>query len=289
MMLPRRALVLGGLTAMAGCSVGEDLGSPDPGSARRPFRRSPPSGAPEPPPTLAPYAPWQPDTGEVQPQAKVAAARAVESLGSELGRLTRVVYPQYGGLLPDRACVMVLARQEWVSDGALRGRDVTVDVRLDRRAGAWQVDALRVYSRRGRGASDDSPPLLRARGLEVPGAAAADLDAGRVAPELRRLLRTLGREHGLSVSVFASGHPYEVFGSGGPSNHAFGRAVDIWAIDGRPVVSMAPDDPTLLRVLRRARELGSDEVGGPVDPDGPGGVHFANALHRDHVHIGFEG
>lgn len=52
---------------------------------------------------------------------------------------------------------------------------------------------------------------------------------------------------------------------------------------------MAPDDPALVRVLRLARELGSDEVGGPLDPDGPGGVHFANALHRDHVHIGIDG
>lgn len=273
---------------MAGCGVRGD--GPVPGAApnRGPLRLTSPSGAPKPVPTLAPYVPWQPDAGEVQPRAKVAAARAVEALGRESGRLTRVVYPQFGGLLPDRACVMVVARQEWMSGGALRGSDVTVDVRLDRRAGTWRVDAMRVHSRRTSGASPDGAQLLRARGLEIPGAAAADVEAGRVSPRLRLLLRNLAREHRLSVSVFASGHPYEVFGTDGPSNHTYGRAVDIWAVDGRPVVSMAPGDQVLVRVLRRARELGSDEVGGPVDLDGPGGVHFANALHHDHIHIGLD-
>jgi hypothetical protein len=273
--------------SMAGCSVREDVPVPVE-TTRGPLRRSSPTSAPDPAPTLAPYVPWQPATGEVQPQAKVAAARAVEALGSGSGRLTRVVYPQYGGLLPDMACVMVVARQEWMSDGAPRGRDVTVDVRLRRRAGAWRVDAMRPYPRRSSGAPRSGAPRLRARGLEIPGAAAADVEAGRVTPELRLLLRTLAREHRLSVSVFVSGHPYEVFGTDGPSNHSFGRAVDIWAVDGRPVAGMAADDPALVRILRRARELGSDEVGGPADLDGPGGVHFANALHRDHVHIGFD-
>ena len=271
---------------MAGCSLREDVPVPV-DTTRGSLRRSSPTSAPAPAPTFAPYVPWQPGAGEVQPQAKVAAARAVEALGSGSGRLTRVVYPQYGGLLPDMACVMVVARQEWMSDGAPRGRDMTVDVRL-RRAGAWRVDAMRPYPRRSSGAPRSGAPRLRARGLEVPGAAATDVEAGRVTPELRLLLRTLAREHRLSVSVFVSGHPYEVFGTDSPSNHSFGRAVDIWAVDGRPVAGMAPDDPALVRVLRRARELGSDEIGGPADLDGPGGVHFANALHRDHVHIGFD-
>lgn len=51
---------------------------------------------------------------------------------------------------------------------------------------------------------------------------------------------------------------------------------------------MAKDEPFLLDFLAAVRASGSDETGGPVDPDGPGGDHFADDLHRDHVHLGYE-
>jgi hypothetical protein len=177
---------------------------------------------------------------EVRPQAQVAAARAVEARGSESGRLTRVVCPEYGGPLADGACLMVVARQESMAEGALRVRAVTVDVRLDRRAETWRVDVMRLYFQDSSHAPRNGAARLQGPALELPGATRSG-------------------------------------------------AVDIWAVDGRPVAKHGSRRPGARHGLRPARELGSDEVGGPVDLDGSGGVHFANDLHRDHVHSGFDG
>ncbi|MFD7834155.1 hypothetical protein [Streptomyces sp. NPDC059761] len=43
----------------------------------------------------------------------------------------------------------------------------------------------------------------------------------------------------MSVSVVRSGHPLNVFGTGRPSDHPVGRAFDVWAVDGHPVVDPA--------------------------------------------------
>lgn len=48
-----------------------------------------------------------------------------------------------------------------------------------------------------------------------------------------------------------------MFGTNRTSNHTRGRAVDIWAINRRPVVTMGTDDQTLLRFLEAARDVGS--------------------------------
>jgi hypothetical protein len=293
----RRVVLLGGAAMLSGCAA-QETGRPSATPSTTPSTATPPvakeslSGAPSGTPTpSAPVRarPWRPGPAEVRPEAKVAACRAVERLGQERGRRTTVVYPQYGGLLTSSACVMVLADQEWDEEGSLRRRELTVDVRLRQRARAWSVVSTREHADSCR-----RPPtgmaaaLLSEPRLDIRGVAAADLAAGRVDPLVERALLRLGRDHHLSVSVFATGHPWEVFGTTGMSNHTRGRAVDVWAVDGRLVAGMPADDPALTAVLRRARELGSDEIGGPIDLDGLGGAHFANALHRDHIHIGFD-
>ena len=127
--------------------------------------------------------------------------------------------------------------------------------------------------------------LARAPGVVLPDSAVADLAAGRVVPVVVTALLELARKYELSVCVFRSGHPEQVFGTGRTSNHTRGRAVDVWAVDGKPVVTM--DRVTVGEFLAAARATGADEVGGPIDPDGPGGVHFTDQVHHDHVHIGF--
>ncbi|MFW6773339.1 hypothetical protein ACOACO_03570 [Nocardioides sp. CPCC 205120] len=279
----------------------------------------PPAGALA-PASLPPAEPWVPSGREVEPEAKIAAVRVVEALGStgtdgasvrqRLARIgadprlagagaplvppstsgvTHVVYPQYGGLTDRRASVMVVAEQSWVTEVGLARRTLTADVRVRREGSSWRVEDVLVPSAADPVRVDDAVPRLLAEpNVELPHAAASDLAGGQVDRSVVEALLTLSASYRLSVSVFRSGHPEEVFGTGTTSNHTRGRAVDIWAVDGTPVVSMRRDDPVLTGFLDAARATGSDEVGGPVDRDGPGGAHFANALHRDHVHIGFD-
>ncbi|WP_053204596.1 hypothetical protein [Jiangella muralis] len=273
-------------------------------------------------PDLPAFVPWQPGAAEISPEVKVAAARVLEALGTvpdgvavtpAAGRLTaagadptlaaaagpllppaapavaQLVYPQYGGLERDTASIMAVVRQTWADGATLRERVVTADVRLRRSGGAWAVTELRPVAPAPDAAAALTGPAAELAGrVQLPEAAVADLAAGVVDARVVAALLELAGTYRLAVSVFRAGHPENVFGTDRTSNHTRGRAVDIWAVDGRPVVSMAKDEPFLLDFLAAVRATGSDEIGGPVDPDGPGGNHFADDLHRDHVHLGFE-
>lgn len=224
---------------------------------------------------------------------RLAAAAGV-LVPPEAPAVAQIVYPQYGGLTHDKASVMVVARQSWHDASAvLRSRTVTVDVRLAKAESGWVVTALRPVdsapgARPDAGSPGPAAGLLDDPALDLPDAARAELRAGVVAEPLVRALTELAASHELSITVFAAGHPEEVFGTDRTSNHARGRAVDVWAVDDRPIVDLSLDDPRLLAFLDTVRATGADEIGGPVDLDGPGGVHFADDLHRDHVHIGFD-
>jgi hypothetical protein len=257
----------------------------------------------------------------VEPEAKVEAAAVVEALGTtvpggsaaaarlraidadpalarQAGALlppaspavVEIVYPQYGGLTTREASVMTVARQWWIENDDVRDRAVTTDIRLTRDDGRWSVTQLRPVP-----ATDPSELELPAQaaalamlpGVDLPAAALADLADGVVQAVVIDALIELAEEFELSVCVFRSGHPENVFGTNRVSNHTQGRAVDVWAIDGRPVVTMDAADPTLLRFIEAARDAGGTQIGGPVDLDGPGGVHFTDHVHQDHVHIGF--
>ncbi|SDU20987.1 hypothetical protein [Jiangella alkaliphila] len=293
----------------------------------RPNPKQPAGPPPEPPSPVADLpasSPWQPGGNEISPEVKLAAVRVLEALGTvpdgvavtpAADRLTaagaqpvlertagpllppagpavaQIVYPQYGGLERSTASVMAVVRQTWADGAALRERVVTADVRLQRAGSAWTVTELHPVAPVPDAAARLTGPAadLAASGrVQLPEAAVADLAAGIVDARVLAALLELSATYELAVSVFSSGHPETVFGSDRTSNHTRGRAVDIWAVDGRPVVSMDKDEPFLLDFLAAVRATGSDEIGGPVDPDGPGGKHFADDLHRDHVHLGFE-
>ncbi|TDE00330.1 hypothetical protein [Jiangella asiatica] len=272
-------------------------------------------------PDLPAPQPWTPAAGEISPEIKLAAVQVIEALGAapdpaeasrrlaDLGAapslvasagplvptatpsVVTVVYPQYGGLERATACVMAVAEQTWIADRELDSRSVTVDVRLTKGPDGWTVKELRPVAAVDRAALPLTGPAAELAGggrVHLPDAAVADLAAGRVDSRVVAALTTLSRTYELSVSVFRSGHPENVFGTDRTSNHTRGRAVDIWAVDGAPVASMARHDPRLSEFLAAVRATGSDEIGGPIDPDGPGGDHFADDLHRDHVHLGFE-
>ena len=125
------------------------------------------------------------------------------------------------------------------------------------------------------------------RGVTLSPSAREDLRAGRVDPRLIDLLGWLGQRYELYVSVFKTGHAKYTRG-GSISNHWYGRAADISAVDGRPVSgSNAAAYEFVADLLALPHATGVTEIGHPF----PillieGG--FSDSDHRDHIHVGYD-
>ena len=118
-----------------------------------------------------------------------------------------------------------------------------------------------------------------------------DIQSGAIDPRILNILGAISQQHQVRISALRSDH--SKFTSGGNiSNHYYGRAMDIAAIDGVPCTDVSPDGPcgTI------ARQLGALPAGQEpteliycFDPDGPANPNgFAQADHCDHVHVGFD-
>jgi hypothetical protein len=140
------------------------------------------------------------------------------------------------------------------------------------------------------GLADDAQaavaPVIENHNLVFDAAGIGDLRAGRIDPRIVSVLDQLSREHRITVSAMRSDHDRLTAG-GSVSNHSFGRAVDIAAIDGRPVT---PDNEVARRI---AIELGTldpairpTEIGSPWAL--PGTAYFTDAEHQNHLHIAFD-
>ena len=130
--------------------------------------------------------------------------------------------------------------------------------------------------------------LLANPRLHLPVAARADLRSGTISPGVVAALSGLLARAVVDVSVIRSGHPLYVFGTNRFSDHPRGHAVDIWAVDGRPVVD--PANRALVEsTMRLGIAWGAYQVGGPVDLDGGGSLYFSDNTHHDHIHMGFRG
>ena len=142
--------------------------------------------------------------------------------------------------------------------------------------------------------------------------AAGDLERGVVDGRLVAALGVLTEEHRLCVQTFKKGHYFlpgvpdgpripKGYGKAGglPNPHYFGRAADVWWVDGKPVEGNAtnPDVLKLGKLLasippkrrpdqiigppRWARALGyGRQRGWILAPD-------QLKLHKDHIHIGY--
>jgi hypothetical protein len=126
--------------------------------------------------------------------------------------------------------------------------------------------------------------------LELRPEAEADLKAGRVDPRVLAVLLALAERFSLAgVGPFVSGHSYYVDGTSRPSNHAFGRAVDIGTIDGEPVSPLnGPARAATLALASLPAPLRPDELGSPfADLSGLPGL-FSDEDHQDHLHLGYD-
>lgn len=318
----RTALVALTLPWVAGCSAlyvppGRSGGA----TANRPTTDAPPTPLPTPPPyVILP--------GELQPSAKQAAVDAVTAvltwgrdddpaggatrlaavgaapgIAANLQRLTgansestlKILYPQYAGLPADlrTASVMVVATQTYRTAGqaASSSREVIIDVRLKRGTSGWQATQaiLPVLPAPAPSSSAAVRRVLANRRILLPAPAQADVRGGIIDERLLAVMEELAKRWELSVLDLKSGHPRNVFGTNRISNHTRGRAVDIWAIDGIPVIDQKASQWRAL--MREAGRLGANEIGGPADLDKVAGrrPYFTNKLHQDHVHVGFDG
>lgn len=265
--------------------------------------------------------PWRPGPDEVQPTVKALATGLIEAIGgwstgggtpaaartravragydaalarsldallaSEPVAAVQVRDAQYGGILTSSASVLVVMDQ-WLrqADGTVVPGGTTIDVRLSKVHGSWRViDAFPAHpaaasthlSRAARVALSD--PRIR-----LPFAAHADVAAGGIHESVLKALTALAGDHVVDVSVLRSGHPLHVFGTSRLSDHPQGRAVDIWALDGRPIV-VAGNHGLAAAAMRFGVAHGAYNVGGPVRLTGR--EYFSDDTHHDHVHLGF--
>jgi len=117
-----------------------------------------------------------------------------------------------------------------------------------------------------------------------------DLDSGAIDPRIVGLLGAITQSHQITISALRSDHSMYTT-SGGVSNHYYGRAMDIAAVDGVSCTDTAPTAPcaqlatTLSQLPAPAMPT---ELIYCFDVDGPGPA-FARSDHCDHVHAGYDG
>ncbi len=142
--------------------------------------------------------------------------------------------------------------------------------------------------------------------------AASDLKSGIVDERLQATLLTVTKKHSICVQTFKEGHrflpnkedgptiPEGYGGAGGlPNTHYFGRATDIYWIDGKPVESNGKK-PAVLDVGQILAAIPPDrrpdQIIGPPGWTKRLGYEWASGwviskdqldLHKDHLHIGY--
>ena len=200
-----------------------------------------------------------------------------------------IVYPQLGGLTSERASVMVVVSQRLLLQEGQRQTVVrTIDVRLVRREGWWTVEDIASFGGDPVPSPVNLPPsaarVLAHPGIDLPDSARWDIFAGRVGEPILALLADLADRHKLGVTVFATGHPHEVFGTTRISNHTRGAAVDLWFVD-TPVVGQRDAKGALPVVVHELLRRGVTELGAPFVVDGPSGASFTDTVHQDHLHL----
>lgn len=119
--------------------------------------------------------------------------------------------------------------------------------------------------------------------------AAGDVEAGSVDARVLAVLLVLATHHQLgSIGPFVTGHGYYVSGTDRASNHVFGRAVDVFVVDGAAVNPGNDAARSVVEeVLALPAGLRPTEVGLPwPDYEGRPGA-FADEDHQDHLHFGY--
>jgi hypothetical protein len=113
-----------------------------------------------------------------------------------------------------------------------------------------------------------------------------DFEKGRMDPRIVASLTKLAEKHRIVVSSTTSDHP-QLTSGGSPSNHWFGRGIDIATVDGQVVNAGSDAARTLASELTELDPaIRPTEVGTPWPIAAPG--FFTDARHQDHIHYAFD-
>lgn len=276
------------------------------------------------PDSRPPVRDWTPPAGEDYPEGKQIAARAAaEALtyargddasqaAARLGpsavgqkRLAaalepavdpamrsaaRVDYVQLSGLTTTTLGAMVVVEQR-LQDDAGDWSSVTrvLDVRLLRTDGPWSLDQIASVGGSELPRPDSLTPeaerVLDDPSITLPDSARWDIYRGDIDQALLETVAEAANRYELAVTVFASGHPPNVWATERQSAHTQGLAVDIWAIDGSPVSAQREIGSPAYELASAFVAGGAAQLGSPWVL-GPGGsVSFTDAVHADHLHL----
>ncbi|MDQ3895958.1 MAG: lytic transglycosylase domain-containing protein, partial [Actinomycetota bacterium] len=134
----------------------------------------------------------------------------------------------------------------------------------------------------------DAAALLDHPNVTLSPEARGDLLAGAIDPRVVRTLRAAATGHRIAVSVMKTGHSVFVEGTDRVSNHFYGRAVDIYAVDGAAVSASNQAALQLaLAIMTTAPDLRPDEFGSPWPEFSRFPGAFSDAGHQDHLHLGW--
>ena len=216
-----------------------------------------------------------------------AIARALEPVVNPDARSSaEVVYPQLSGLTATSLGAMVVVRQVLEGDDGTSTVTRVLDVRLRRSGGPWSLDQIGSVG----GTETPEPESLSASArdvldnpdIDLPDSARWDIYRGDVDPALLDALAEAGRERSLSVTVIDSGHPRNVWATSRPSAHSAGLAVDIWAVDGVPVIKQRSVGSPAYELAAAFAAGGAAQLGAPW---GLGSQGFTDDVHQDHIHL----
>jgi len=115
-----------------------------------------------------------------------------------------------------------------------------------------------------------------------------DIQAGLLDQRVTGLLALMTQEHQITITSLRSDHS-QMTASGNVSNHFYGRAMDIAAVDGVSCTDTAPTAPCAelgYQLAQLPEPLHPSELIYCFDLDGLGPA-FALADHCDHIHAGF--
>lgn len=315
------AIALLALVALTGC--GQQVRSPSAGATD-------PTTSPSPAvkEQLSPPAPYVPLVGEPVPEIKQLAGDVLQAIGTykkgegtvqgatarlagravpavaqssetlllpDAASAVDIIYPQLSGLTATEAGIMAVFRHRILENGDERSVTRAADLRFKRTSAGWIVSAIDSVG--GEPPPASAGPLTQAAQavldsdrINLPDSARWDIENGVVDDRVLEVLLRVGQQHTVDVTVFASAHPRNVFASESVSNHTVGRAVDIWAVDGKEVVAQREQGGPLYQLVQMLMTYGITELGSPWDLDGPGtGASFTNTVHLDHLHLAFDG